>query len=253
MNGCRPVYTQGWNDERKLLKKMVEVYKQVQYIQKRGHNKFHNYKYATEADVNEKVREELSERGIIMMPGIVNKELRTTITKSGNTEYIYRVDMEFNFMDSETGESLVVPMSGEGQDVGDKAIFKAISGCQKYALMKAFMIPTGDDPEGDESVDERNHREPIKAPTKTVQASQNNSQTNTPTTTQTQPTSQSNTSSGISAAQIKYAHTLKSKKKISEDDFSRMVSEHGNDSLAAFTMVQAKTFINFLTAIADPV
>lgn len=67
-----------------------------------------------------------------------------------------------NFMDAETGESLVVPMSGEGQDVGDKAIFKAISGCQKYSLMKAFMIPTGDDPEGDEGVDERNHREPQK-------------------------------------------------------------------------------------------
>lgn len=150
-----PVYTKGWTEDRKLLMKMVEVYKQVQYIQKRGHNKFHNYKYATEADVNEKVREELSTRNIIMMPGVVHKELRNTTTKSGNTEYIYRVDMEFTFMDAETGESLMVPMSGEGQDVGDKAIFKAISGCQKYALMKAFMIPTGDDPEGDEGVDER--------------------------------------------------------------------------------------------------
>jgi hypothetical protein len=156
------VYTQGWNEDRKILMKMVEVYKEVQYIQKRGHNKFHNYKYATEADVNEKVRDELSKRNVIMMPGVVNKELRNTTTKSGNTEYIYRVDMEFNFMDAETGESLVVPMSGEGQDVGDKAIFKAISGCQKYALMKAFMIPTGDDPEGDEGVDERNHKEPAQ-------------------------------------------------------------------------------------------
>ena len=50
-------------------------------------------------------------------------------------------------------------MSGSGQDAGDKGIFKAISGAQKYALMKAFMIPTGDDPEQDAGVDERNNRQ----------------------------------------------------------------------------------------------
>ena len=195
MNGCRPVYTQGWTEDRKLLMKMVEVYKEVQYIQKRGHNKFHNYKYATEADVNEKVRDELAKRNIIMMPGVVHKELRNTTTKSGNTEYIYRVDMEFNFMDAETGESLVVPMSGEGQDVGDKAIFKAISGCQKYALMKAFMIPTGDDPEGDEGVDERNAGG-TQTPRTATQLPRN---TETRTNQQTASSGQSTVSNGLNA------------------------------------------------------
>src|SRR5699024_6730814 len=44
-----------------------------------------------------------------------------------------------------------------GQDAGDKAVYKAITGATKYALMKVFMIPTGDDPEQDYEADERNN------------------------------------------------------------------------------------------------
>jgi hypothetical protein len=248
MNGCRPIYTAGWNDERKLLMKMVEVYKQVQYIQKRGHNKFHNYKYATEADVNEKVREELSTRNIIMMPGVVNKELRNTTTKSGNTEYIYRVDMEFNFMDAETGENLVVPMSGEGQDVGDKAIFKAISGCQKYALMKAFMIPTGDDPEGDEGVDERNHQVSSTPPRTTQQPTQTNTQTSQQSASQ-QP---QGSVAMVSDAQVGFIKKLVKEKEVSDDDYRQMIAP--KTSTKDLTKTEASKLIETLNKLVlEPV
>jgi hypothetical protein len=140
-----------------LVKKLTEVMKEVKYIQKRGYNKFHKYNYATEADVNEKVREELSKVNVIMIPNMVNHETREHTNRNGNTEYIVTVDMEFRFIDGESGEEITFKMSGSGQDAGDKGIFKAIAGAQKYALMKAFMIPTGDDPEADTGTDERNH------------------------------------------------------------------------------------------------
>jgi hypothetical protein len=40
---------------------------------------------------------------------------------------------------------------GEGQDAGDKAVYKAMTGALKYCLLKTFLIPTGDDPERDET------------------------------------------------------------------------------------------------------
>jgi len=129
---------------------------EVQYIQKRGVNKFHKYKYATESDVSEKVREVLAEQNVVMLPDVVEHTSREHKNKSGNTEYIATVKMKFTFIDGETGESLSIHSIGEGQDAGDKAVYKAITGAQKYALMKAFMIPTGDDPEADTGVDERN-------------------------------------------------------------------------------------------------
>jgi hypothetical protein len=128
---------------------------QVKYIEKRGVNKFQNYKYATEADVNEKIRECLAEQNILMVPSVKKQETREHQTRKGNIEYIARVEMDFTFMDGDTGESLTFSMNGEGQDPGDKAVYKAISGAQKYALMKLFMIPTGDDPEQDRDSEEQ--------------------------------------------------------------------------------------------------
>lgn len=142
--------------ERKLVGKLAEVMKRVKYIQKAGFNDFHRYKYATEADVNEQVREVLAELNVVMIPNVKNHSYREHINKNGKVEYIVTVEVEFTFYDGDTGETISFTTFGEGQDAGDKGTYKAITGAQKYALMKAFMIPTGDDPEGDSGVDERN-------------------------------------------------------------------------------------------------
>ena len=135
--------------EQTLVKKLAKVMQEIKYIQKRGKNIHFGYMYATEADVAEKVREFLSAQNVIMLPSVLGREFRETETAKGRKEYICTVDMEFTFYDGDSGETLTVKMSGDGQDGGDKAIFKAITGCTKYAQMKAFMIPTGDDPEDD--------------------------------------------------------------------------------------------------------
>lgn len=149
--------------ENKLVSKLAHVMKQVQYIEKKGWNNFNKYKYATESDVQEKVREVLADQNVIMMPDVVEYSTREHYNRKGNTEYIATVKVNFTFYDGDTGENISIHSAGEGQDAGDKAIYKAITGSQKYALMKAFMIPTGDDPENDTGVDERNGEESAKA------------------------------------------------------------------------------------------
>lgn len=139
-----------------LVKKLAKVMQEVKYIQKKGYNKFHNYKYATEADVAEKVREVLAEQNVVMIANTTSHSVREHINQKGNREYIVTVNVEFRFIDGDSGETITFNMAGEGQDAGDKGTYKAITGAQKYALMKTFMIPTGDDPEQDEGVDERN-------------------------------------------------------------------------------------------------
>lgn len=145
-------------EPKKLVSKLAKVMKEVQYIEKRGYNKFHKYNYATESDVSEKVREVLAENCVIMMPDVVEHTTREHKNQRGNTEYIATVKMKFTFIDGETGEQISIHSIGEGQDAGDKAVYKAITGATKYALMKAFMIPTGDDPEADDGVDKRNQQ-----------------------------------------------------------------------------------------------
>lgn len=136
--------------------------KEVKYIQKRGKNAFHNYNYATEADVAEKVREILAEQNVMLFPSLVGQSIREVTTRKGHIEYIANVEMEFTFVDGDTGETFTIKMAGEGQDAGDKGIYKAITGAQKYALMKTFMIPTGDDPENEEGERDTSKPEPVK-------------------------------------------------------------------------------------------
>lgn len=123
--------------------------KEVKYIEKKGFNNFNKYKYATEADVSEKVREILAKENVIMLPDVVEHSTREHKNRKGNIEYIATLKVKFTFIDGESNEELSFHTVGEGQDAGDKSFYKALTGAQKYALMKAFLIPTGDDPEYD--------------------------------------------------------------------------------------------------------
>ncbi len=50
-------------------------------------------------------------------------------------------------LDVDSGESHVSTAYGQGQDKGDKGVYKAATGAEKYFLLKTFLIATGDDAE----------------------------------------------------------------------------------------------------------
>jgi len=119
----------------------------VNRVPKNGYNSFHKYNYATESDLTESIRPILFESGLAFFSTVLEQERDGEFTK---------VKMEFTLADIETGETLKSTFWGEGQDKGDKGLYKAYTGATKYFLMKTFLIPTGDDPEADHSTDERN-------------------------------------------------------------------------------------------------
>ncbi len=141
-----------------LVQKLCEVMATVHRIPKRGHNDFHHYDYVMEADLCDAVRDELAKRSVIILPS-VTKEERLPLTEK---QVLTRVEMTYTFMDGENGETFETMMVGYGSDAGDKGIYKAITGCTKYLLMKTFLIATGDDPEGDERVDKAMGKEAAK-------------------------------------------------------------------------------------------
>jgi len=135
----------------------------VGYIQKTGYNKQQGYKYAQEADVVEKVRTELAKRKIFLINSIENTSFRTIKTAKGNELTIATLTVKYTLLDGETGEKLEFMGVGEGMDSGDKAVYKAQTGALKYALMKTFLIPTGDDPERDNDDEDTEPTQPARA------------------------------------------------------------------------------------------
>lgn len=143
------------NPKASLYVKIAKVMSQVSRVKKNGYNAFHKYNYATESDLTESIRSILFEAGLAFFSSVIEQERDGEFTK---------VKMEFTLADVETGEALTSSYWGEGQDKGDKGLYKAYTGATKYFLMKTFLIPTGDDPEGDTSADERNHKGETKPP-----------------------------------------------------------------------------------------
>jgi hypothetical protein len=70
-----------------------------------------------------------------------------TNAKGGGKRAVATMHVRFTVTDGAEERQFV--MIGEGEDSGDKATYKAMTGAQKYALLKLFLISTGDDPEAD--------------------------------------------------------------------------------------------------------
>jgi len=141
-----------------LAAKFVTVMAKIDTVPKRGHNDFHNYDYATEADVADAVRRAMVEARIAMIPSLVEIREREITTRQQKQEIVTTVIMRYLVIDADTGASLDFQMPGSGQDPGDKGLMKALTAASKYAALKAFQISTGDDPEADDDI--RVEREP---------------------------------------------------------------------------------------------
>ena len=138
----------------KLSKKMVEVMKDCRHIAKNGTNNFHGYKYATSADVLEKVNVALTKYGIstVVTPNLL--KFQDVTTAKGNLEHLAIVEITATLTDSESGEIITLKGLGSGQDAGDKSVMKAQTAALKYCYLLSLAIATGDDPEADTATDE---------------------------------------------------------------------------------------------------
>ena len=134
----------------KITKALHEVMSKVGYVQKTGKNQFHGYRYAGEADLLDKLRPAMVEAGLLLIPS--GKEV-TGPDEHGNV----MVTMAYTLAhaDGEVWPEKIMAF-GCGNDrspkagtIGDKGVYKAITGANKYLLFKLFQVETGDDPEND--------------------------------------------------------------------------------------------------------
>lgn len=141
-----------------LSKKMLKIMKEVQFIKKNGFNEFHKYKYATESDVSAAFSKAMMENGVFMFSSILDRESIKYTTRGNKDAFLVSVKMQITFVDADSGESFTSIFYGDGSDADDKAIYKAITGAQKYALMKTFLVETGDDPERESATQGKTER-----------------------------------------------------------------------------------------------
>lgn len=117
-------------------------------IGKDKENKFSGYSYVSYEGLMKKLNPLLNQNKVFILPSLLKGD---SFERQGKNwafvTYEYKV-----FIDNK--EVTVFQCSGEAVDKnGDKAIYKAITGCHKYAYMSLFGIASTDDPEADEDTD----------------------------------------------------------------------------------------------------
>lgn len=131
--------------QQRLYKKLFAARKAVQPVKREGESE-QGYFFARFEHVLAEAEKHLQEHGILIVPQVIAEELR--FGRSGFA--IATVVMEFDVIDTEDSASITRRWSGTGHDQpGDKALFKAQTGCEKYFLAKLLGIPFGTDPEAD--------------------------------------------------------------------------------------------------------
>lgn len=122
-------------------------------IGKSGNNTYDKYRYANLLDYIEGTEGPLLANGLMVITGVPEvTNLETRPTKSGGNEYPVKAKLDARVIHS-SGQWIEIDAHGEGQDRGDKGLYKAITGGRKYVIACLFGLATTDDPERDEGND----------------------------------------------------------------------------------------------------
>lgn len=135
-----------------ILDKLLKIQKEIGTMKKDGYNEHSNYNYLSEKQATAILKDLFDKYGIIF--DYNSKILEHHITPSGK-QTVYDVQVDYGFVDVESGEIKTGTAVGSGSDSTDKGVYKAITGAIKYIYMKTFNIPTGDDPEKDVQIEDK--------------------------------------------------------------------------------------------------
>lgn len=123
-----------------------------------------SYKAVGEADVLAAVKPLEAKYKVYSYPlsrAVIDSDIITTKKvyngqESETSKFFMRVETVYRFVNTEDPNEVVdITTYGDGVDSNDKAPGKAMTYGDKYALLKAYKIITGDDPDKDMSQDEK--------------------------------------------------------------------------------------------------
>lgn len=159
-----------------LFEKLLNITNDIATVNKNsivGEGKT-SYKAVGEADVLKAVKELEFKYKVYSYPcsrQIVDREILPTEkeyngTTTRSTKQFMRIETVYRFVDIEKPEDYIeITTYGDGLDSGDKAPGKAMTYSDKYALLKAYKMITGDDP--DQNISEEENWDKNKKVTQT--------------------------------------------------------------------------------------
>ena len=158
--------------EKNLFQRILDISTDVRSIEKSMTVGSGNYSYKAVSDLAVTIAVKTAEEkhGVVSIPirqELVSSEVYRSTKKEtyGGKEieketftYVDNIKMTVRFINvDDPTEFIDVETYGKGIDTGDKGFGKASTYARKYALLNAYKIATGDDPDKDASPEDGNH------------------------------------------------------------------------------------------------
>lgn len=160
------IKTELYDSSLNIYQRMLQIEKELGVVAKNLEiqaTKTSGYKAVSERDVIDAVKPLEARYGVFSYPAsrtvIKDELLENTREYRGEAVTVIskymRIETVYRFINVDKPEEFIeVTSYGDGIDTGDKATGKAMTYADKYALMKAYKISTGDDPDATKSADE---------------------------------------------------------------------------------------------------
>lgn len=159
-----------------IYQKMAAITAELQTVAKNltvETGKGKGYKAVSERDVIDAVKPIEAKHGVYSYPA--DREVLEAVALESESEYqgkitkkttfFSRIKTVYRFVNVDDPQDFIETVTfAEGIDTQDKGSGKAMTYADKYALMKAYKISTGDDPDQTASVEENYSRATNKAP-----------------------------------------------------------------------------------------
>lgn len=148
--------------ELNIYERLLNISNELQTIAKNLEvqvTKTGKYKAVGEADVLRAVKPLELKHRVYSYPverEIIESGTLESIDYNGNTkkQLFERIKVTYRFINIDKPEEFIdITSYGDGIDSGDKSVGKAMTYADKYALLKAYKIVTGDDPDQEASND----------------------------------------------------------------------------------------------------
>lgn len=140
----------------KVAEAIVKVMGDVGYVQKKGVNQFHNYKFAAVGDVLAKIQPAMHEAGLLIAQDEIKHEILAETAMTATYQFVlsHASGETWQHFPRHTGMAALRTQKGS---IDDKALNKCHTAARKYFLLALFQIPTGEavDPDMDGDVPEK--------------------------------------------------------------------------------------------------
>lgn len=115
-----------------------------------------SYKAISINDVVDALIPLMNKYRLVVLPGekelLAEEQIKTTTSYGERTQFFVRMRAQFKIVNIDKPEEMVLAEGyGDGIDSGDKALGKANTYARKYALIDAFNLSKGDDPDREAS------------------------------------------------------------------------------------------------------